>query len=65
MDVEAMPGKILSVANAMIGESLLPDFLAADFDPDGMRIAAFHKLDRALHGDVCRWGDQKMHVVGH
>jgi len=42
MDIQPMPCKVVRVANAMIGESLLPDFSAADLDPNRVRITTFY-----------------------
>jgi hypothetical protein len=49
----------------MIGESLLPDFTAADFDSDGMRVASFDQLNRALQRNVQSGSQKQMYVVGH
>jgi len=65
MDIQPMPRKVLRVANAMISESLLPDFPAADFDANGVRITAFHQLNRTFQGNVRRRSEQQMHMVGH
>ena len=54
MDIQSMPGKILRIANAMIRESLLPDFPAADFDPNRVRITALDQLHCPLQRDIRR-----------
>ena len=65
MDIHAMSLKVRRVADAMIRESFLPDFAAADFLADGVRIAAFDELHGALEGDVSRGRDEQMHVIWH
>jgi len=47
-----MPGKILRVADAMVCESLLPDFSAADLLPYRVGIASFDELHGTFQGDV-------------
>jgi len=53
MNVIAMILEIFSIANAVVGESSLPNLgLAPCFDARGMRIPSFDKLHRAFQGDV-------------
>ena len=61
----SLPRKILRIANAMIGESLLPNFPAADLDANRVGIAAFDELQGTLQSDVGRRRQQQVHVVGH
>jgi len=65
MDIEPMPGKILRVANAMIRESLLPDFSAANLNSDCVRISTLDQLHRTLQRRVKRRSKQQMHMVRH
>jgi hypothetical protein len=60
-----MPSKIVRIANAMISESLLPDFSPADFDANGVRITAFYQLNRTFQGNVRRRSELQMHMVGY
>src|ERR1700722_19535077 len=65
MDIQPMSGEILSAANTMIRESLLPDFPTADFNSSRMGITAFYQLNRPLQGNVSRRSKEQVHVVGH
>src|ERR1700757_273452 len=65
MDIQSMPREILRIANAMIRESLLPDCLAAYFDPHRVRITALDQLHRPLQRDIRRGSQQQMHMVRH
>jgi len=65
MDIQPMPCKILRVANPMIGESLLPNFAAADFHAHRMRVASLDQLHRPLQCDVIRRRKKKVHMVRH
>ena len=49
------------VADAVVGEALLPD---GEFRGEAVRKAAFDELHCSFEGDV-GWGDQEMEVVGH
>jgi len=60
-----MPRKILRIANAMIRESLLPDFPVADLDPNGVRMTALDQLHRPFQRDIRRGSQQQMHMVRH
>jgi hypothetical protein len=57
MNVIPMMSKILSITNPMIRKPALPDFrLAPDHATERMGISSLDQLDRALDGDVLRWG---------
>jgi len=58
MNVDLVSGKVLSVANAMIGESL-------DREAGRARVASLDELHGALDCRVGRRSDQQMYVVGH
>ena len=66
VNVVLMMREILLIANSMIGEASLPDFLIASDDrPKLMRVCAFNQLDRALDRQVSRRSQQQMNVFGH
>lgn len=66
MNVISMMNVIHLVANPMIGESALPNFLvAADQASQFMRVRAFDQLDGPLDRHVARQGQQQMNVFGH
>ena len=61
-----MMNKIHFVANSMIGEPSLPDFLISADDPaEFMGVGASNQLDRALDGYVARRSQQEMNVLRH
>ena len=63
VDVYKMSGEILRIADAMVGESFLPDLAAADLLSDCVRVAAFYELHRAFQRDVHGRRDEQMCVV--
>ena len=65
MDVQPVSGEVLSVADAVVGESLLPDFAAADFETDRSRVATLDELHGAFQGDVRSRCDEQVDVIGH
>ena len=66
MNIISMVHVIDCIANPMIGEPSLPDFLVASDDgPKLVRVGAFDQLDRSLDGHVSRRGQQQMNVFGH
>jgi hypothetical protein len=66
IDVIQMMLVIDSIANPMIGESPLPDFLiAADDCPEFMRVRSFNRLDCPLDRYVVPRSQEQMHVFGH
>jgi hypothetical protein len=66
MNVISMMHEINVVANPMIGESALPDFLIATDDAaEFMRVCAFDQLDGSLDRYIVPRSQQKMNVFGH
>ena len=66
MNVILMVREILWVANAMVGESALPDLAFSPKDsPEFMRVAALDELDRVFDRHVFRGRQQKMNMFRH
>ena len=66
MNILAMVGIVLRVADAMVCKSALPDLaLASEFRAHGVRVSALNELDRAFNGYVVRGSKQHMHVLRH
>jgi hypothetical protein len=66
MNVISMMHKSNAVANPMIGESALPNFLAApDDSTQFVRIRALDQLDGPLDGHVARRSQQQMNMLRH
>jgi hypothetical protein len=61
----AVSRKIRSIADAMVGEFFSPDFAAADFLANGVRISAFDQLHGAFNDHSESRGDKQMHMIGH
>ena len=66
MNVVAMVGEILLVANSVVGKSSLPDLSFATEDcSERMRIAAFDQLNGVLKRYVVSGSEQEMNMFGH
>jgi hypothetical protein len=66
MNVISMMHKINAIANSMIRESALPNFLAAtDDSAEFVRIRALNQLNSSLDGHVVRRSQQQMNMLGH
>jgi len=65
MDIKPVSGKILRVANAMIGKSLLPNFHATDLDAYRVRVPAFDQLHPTLQRAIDRGRKHEMDMVRH
>ena len=66
MNVISMMHKINAVANPMIRESSLPNFLAApDNSSEFMGVGAFDQLDRPFDSYVVRRSQKQLNVFGH
>ena len=66
MNVVLMMQEILLIANAVIGESALPDFaFASENVAQRVRVAAFDELDGVFDRDAVGGSQQKMYVFGH
>jgi hypothetical protein len=66
MSVISMMHKINAVANPMIGESALPNFLVpTNNSTQFVRIRALNQLDSSLDGHINRRSQQEMNVFRH
>ncbi len=65
MDVIAMPGKILRIANTMISEASLPNFPSSEFKSEGARISPFDELNGSLQAEIFRRRQQQMRMLRH
>ena len=66
MNVIAVVREILWVANAMVGESALPDFsFSPKGSPEFVRVAALDELDGMFDRHVFRGCQEKMNVFRH
>ena len=66
MDVVLMVCEILFIADAMVGESSLPDFPpAAEVRAKSVRISTFHELHGVFQRDVGRRSEQEMNMFRH
>jgi len=65
VDVLAVVGKILGIANTMIGKAALPNLTRPKRDPEGMGIATLDQLQRTLQREARRRRDQQMHMLRH
>src|SRR5580704_5008239 len=65
MNVKLVPGKILRVADSMVGKSLLPDFSSTDLDANRVRVAALDQLHPSLQRRVALRRKQQMNMIGH
>jgi hypothetical protein len=55
MNVISMMQEIFLIANSMVGETSLPNFLRSTEDaPEFMRVRAFDQLNGPLDGDIDR-----------
>jgi hypothetical protein len=57
--------KIVCIANAMIGESALPDLSLSKGESKGARIAASNQLNRPFERNIVSGRNQKMNMLGH
>jgi len=61
-----MVREILLIANSVIGESSLPDFLVAtDYSAEFVRVGAFDQLNSPFDCHIVRRGQQEMNVFRH
>ena len=66
MNVISMMDEINFVANSMVGESSLPNFLTATDDgSEFMRVSTFDQLDCAFNRHVVRRSQKQMNVFRH
>lgn len=62
VDVQLMSREIRGIADAVIGESFLPDLALA---AHRVRVSSSDQLDCAFEGDVERGGEEQVDVVRH
>jgi len=66
MNIISMMHEIYGIANPMIGNPPLPDFLIASDDrPEFMRVCSLAQLNSSLDSHVYRRSQQQMRVFGH
>ena len=66
MNVVLVMDEVSRVANAMIGESALPDFFrAAGHQSKGVGVSAFDELNGVLEGYVLCRREEQVNMLGH
>jgi hypothetical protein len=66
MNIGLMVGKILPIANSVVGESSLPHFTSpSDSYSESVRIPSLDQLDGAFNCDLVGWSQEQMNMFRH